>query len=313
MFDNRRSERVGFDRVIWILTDDLPIEAQAADLSRTGVRMQFPVNRLGDGSLVSLAQIAAHLEELLGDTCRVYMECTEHRRSVSRKVHLVRIVTDGSAEHVELGGSFDAVLSDDEVASLGIELPPAQEPEAGEQDATEANADEAAMLEEMPPEMTPYEAMWYAPLPFDGPSESDLADDNAPGEADISAWDWRRPPGVRQRWRVYLTGDAPQDKYPQRGQLHGVNSNAVCMYLPPAALWDQALLQADATTVAVALTKRLGDELTLKLADGAQHIWTGRARVHGVELPSREGAGLFVTLTFLRPLAPWELSRMGVE
>ncbi len=312
MFDNRRSERVGFDRAIWILTDDLPIEAQAADLSRTGVRLQFPVSSLGDGTLESLAQIAAHLQELLGNTCRVYMECTKHRRSVSRKLQLVRIVTDGTAKQVELGGSFDTVLDDGEVASLGIELPPAPEPEPGDE-APPAEADVETLDDEAPAEMTPYEAMWYAPLPFDEPSALARADGGGPGEADVSAWAWRRPPGVRQRWRVFLTGDAPQDKFPQRGQLHGVNTKAICMYLPPAALWDQALLQADATTVAVALTGRLGDELTVKVADGARHIWTGRAQVRGVELPTREGAGLFVTLAFVRPLAPCELSRMGLE
>ena len=302
MRDKRQSERVPFDRAVWILTKDLPIEAQAADVSRTGVLMQLPVDRLGRAPLNSLTEIAGHLQKVLGATCRVHMECLEHGHSVSRDVRLVRIVTDAAVQNVQLAGAFDRDLDRGEVASLGIELP-----DVPEESAADAGAEQEAG------EPSPYEAMWQESLPFEAMAAEHATQRTPVEQIDTNSWQWRRPRTQRQRWRVFLTAADPAQGAPVRGQLHGVNTRAICMNLPQASFWDAALLDGDATAIALAVTARFGDEVAVKLTDGPKHVWSGHARVHGVELPSHQGAGLLITLTFRRPLPSAELGRMDLS
>lgn len=110
------------------------------------------------------------------------------------------------------------------------------------------------------------------------------------------------------RYRASVTGTRYTDMPPLICKSDSITPDAVRLRVP-----REGYETDDAACATVRFTERYGSEIGLRLVDGAEHLWTGPARVFSVEAPPDESSDLLVTLAFGRTLRPAELARLGLR
>jgi hypothetical protein len=122
--DHRWLARVECDLPGRILTNDGWVPVVVRDLSRTGLRVTFDPVLAGIEPAASLSVVARRLGLMLPEYVPIELH---HRRLgllVTREVRVVRLPRGrGRRPDIQLGCTFRQVLTDDEVAALGVALP----------------------------------------------------------------------------------------------------------------------------------------------------------------------------------------------
>ncbi|MHC5010651.1 MAG: PilZ domain-containing protein [Planctomycetota bacterium] len=99
------------------------LSTTALDVSRTGVRLQIPLDSLRLPPLPSLGRVALRLSEVIPEEAVSSFQPEGGGADVTRRLRVVRIVRPRSAqEDVVVGCTFDAPLSAEEAAGLGVDF-----------------------------------------------------------------------------------------------------------------------------------------------------------------------------------------------
>jgi hypothetical protein len=75
---------------------------------------------------------------------------------------------------------------------------------------------------------------------------------------------------------------------------------------------DTALGARDAPEAALLFVRRYGTDVSLEILDDARRLWSGPARVLGMEIVFERPDDLLLTIAFGRPLRPDEIERLGL-
>jgi hypothetical protein len=114
--------------------------------------------------------------------------------------------------------------------------------------------------------------------------------------------------GVARRYRAYINGTLGISPPIMPCWSDQLDRNAIRIRMPRDGYEAE-----DVAGATVRFISHYGNEVGLKLVEGATHLWTGRTRVCGVELPGDPRADLLLTLAFSRRLRPAELRRLRLE
>jgi hypothetical protein len=284
----RKAERVDLRFPVKLITPSTFAEAQAEDLSRTGVRLRLSAVALGLGPLEDPAEAARQVAGVLANFA-VNLDHHKLGPLLPRHVKLTRVGLPADAPGMlELCCAFREPLGDDEAAILQAELPPLDESVAAwSQESDLPNACEGQVSFDdreadlhLPPPPPPAPGAPVAPL----------------------------RPGVRAFVASSLT-EGPPSVF-----CHAdlVTTVAVRVQMPR----DEGLASRahfTATGAARCFVERFGEHVDLRLVNGAGDAWTGTVRVSGVELPTAAPELMMITLAFDRRLRPSELRGLGIH
>ncbi|MDA1193912.1 MAG: PilZ domain-containing protein [Planctomycetota bacterium] len=284
--ERRRAERVEVGIPAQIYTHRGFLDAKVCDLSRTGLRLRLRVKDLDLEATEDLRSAAEAVASILGDQFALDLDYRKLGPLLQRGVELTRIALPVDEPlFVELCCSFDEPLNDAVTDILQTELPPVrtvalavarevEPPRACSGVMTMRSADE---LRERPVKLPPVE-------PEPKPSI----------------------PPVRHRYRALVTGtskEAPPAFFCHTDLVTAVGVR-VCISRP-----------RDASGVRETMTKLVkvhGHEVDVRLLDAKTDVWSGPARVTGVELPPDRRDVMLVTLAFARPLGLPALRQLGL-
>jgi hypothetical protein len=286
-----------------------PIEVSIDDLSRTGARLRVPFGGLGFQAPPSLLALASRVQEVLGASFEVHLNHRVLGPLLAKTVTLVRLTLPPEEPAAfDIGCLFDIPLSNDETVALGVPLP-ACGPGAEE---WVPRADLAGPIAHDPRR---FEIETTKPEPAGpaAPSEPAAAAVPDPAEGSLAARSISRRVAGRSvgRWRAFVTG-SDKGRAPilscAMDELSR-ESVRVRIYRGPGGT---TLDGADPASAGVTFLDRYGDQVGLKIMDGASHLWTGPTRVRGVEVPRGGDGEVLLTLEFARNLTPPELTRLGL-
>lgn len=271
--ERRRAPRVACRMPIRLVRGGHVTHGITEDLSRAGVRVRIPLESLALGPDAELAGVARRLDQRLGEACVAELHWQSLGSLVRKVLRVVRLSrVPEDPLHVDLGCELRVPLDTLECEALGLALPPLLDGRA-----------------------------W---LPW-----TTLHAEGAAPSATVLADEPRAAASLRRR--TVLMPPRARGRAPLRAQAPEVSERAVVLALPdPARLVLQAERQ-DATALLLAFDERYGSEHGLLLLEGEEPIWSGTARIRGLEY-QRGLQRVVLTLDLPEPLQPTELARLGV-
>lgn len=123
----------------------------------------------------------------------------------------------------------------------------------------------------------------------------------------LASTPWRRPKG--RTLRVFVSSNKKDGPPPLQGNLQGLTRQALSTRLPLQSLPGNSL---DLALAAAEFSARFGEQLSVRIMEGPKNLWTGPARVEGLELPSDESGPLLLILSYGRKLRSAEIARLGL-
>jgi hypothetical protein len=280
--DRRRAERVPVSLPAQLYSTQGFLDAQVGDLSRTGLRLQVPARRLGVDPAGGLRAAAEAIARALGPSFAMDLDYRKLGPLLQRTVHLTRLtLPPGDPPRVEFCCAFDKALGDEEAAFLGQELPPVREDV---------------------PEWLPTEDVLGACL--------GTATLRPEGELrEVPSASRKGPPTAirpRQRYRALVTGSAIHAPPAFFCHTDLVTAVGVRIRIPrPPAI-------GGAGAILARLVKQLGPTVELRILGEKGDVWSGTARLSGVETPPERPDVLLVTLAFATSLSLSDLRRLGL-
>jgi hypothetical protein len=271
--ERRRAARVPCRLPIRLVRGRHVTHGVTEDLSRAGVRVRLPLEGLELGPEVELAGVARRLDQRLGEACVAEFHWQSLGSLVRKVLRVVRVSrVQDDPFHVDLGCELRVPLDALESEALGVELPPVL---AGRG--------------------------WvpWTTLHADGAVPAPRVEQDEPAAA------------AAMRRRAVLMPPRERGRAPLRAQAPEVTENAVVLSLPEPARFVFHVQRQDATALLLAFDERYGSEHGLLLLEGEEPVWSGAARVNGLEY-QRACQRLVLTLALPEPLRPEELQRLGV-
>lgn len=295
--DNRRqAQRVPFGVPVQIDTEAGPVEAGLIDVSRTGARIRILTSEMGYPPTLDMTETALQVAAMLPP----HFEARLHYRVLGPLLHrgmnMMRIAVPLEApDLIELGCRFDRPLGADDIVALGAPLPGA--------------------------EPAPLKRDLGSILPPDPPVPA-LQDDEEIEEAKpepkilrvLPPSEPERPPlprsssGLHRRYRAYIGGTLACSPPALSCWSDYLSRQLVRVRVPRAGYEAE-----DVAGATVRFTSYFGNAVELKLVEGHVHLWTGHARVCGLELPEDRDEDMLITFAFARELRPAELKRLRLE
>ena len=254
------------------------MQADVADLSRAGARLQIPVDQLGLGHGANLSEVARQLRHLL--TRDVHAQFFPDRLGslIQRRIHPVRIGRiEAERPLADIGCFFNEPLSPVEAAALGMIIPM-----------------EGETLEE---------ALTYQKAVAPEPREPQHTAD---GGVEMLTLDGLGEP-ASVPIRAYIIATARPTQEPLVGYVEKANERLLEVTLTDRKVLGLPLGCRDLGRIEAAFHETCGDDVVLGLADGDQRLWSGRARLDDVTVSSRAAEGLTLTFLLDRPLKPGEV------
>jgi hypothetical protein len=271
--ERRRAARVSCRIPVRLMRGGHVTHGVTEDLSRTGVRVRVPLEDLHLEPDADFAGVARRLDQRLGEACVGEFHWQVLGSLVRKVLRVVRVarVTDDPTL-VDLGCELRVPLDVLESEALGVDLPP--------------------LTTGWPPNGS-------AGLPATEPAT--LAE-VAAAEASAAA---------ANRRRAVLMPARARGRAPLRGQAPEVTERGVVMALHESVRLALHVDRQDATALLLAFDERYGSEHEVLLLEGDEPIWSGSARVTGLE-HQRASHRMVLTLSLTDPLRPEELTRLGV-
>jgi len=260
------------------------VHADVADLSRLGVRLLVPVNQIGLPAGANLSEIARQVRYLLTQDVQAQFHPEMLGPLVQRRIRPVRLErVDRGLPTVEIGCLLDAPLTNADAAALGVVLPESGETVEEAQDRLRAEAPR-------------HHAPRIAPS---------AKSDAWPSLAEALAREAQDREALL--FRVYMSPIERPGRRPLVGYAEDIAPNAMHIFVP-----DRRDLQLDAPATSVqeitqAFCAVWGERHVLGLADGETRIWSGHARLAGVEIPKESPDALRLHMAFERSLKPNEI------
>ena len=294
--NRRRAERVEVGIPAQLYSQRGFLEAKLCDLSRTGLRMRVRVADLKLQATENVHVVVEAVADTLGDEFALDLDYKKFGPLLQRGVTLTRVgLVPDQPLYVELCCEFDEPLADDVLAILHQELPPIQEhPEPWTPEPVPEVRPSGTLtmrsqddLQERP--------VAVATTPAPAPSSPKKAAPTKPA----------RPP-VRHRYRALVAGtsrNAPPAFFCHTDLVTAVGVR-VCLPRPKDA--------ADVRNAMTKLVKAHGSTVDVRVLDEKADVWSGAARVTGVELPPDRADVMLVTLAYETPLSMATLRRFGL-
>ena len=271
--ERRRAARVTCRLPVRLVRGGHVTHGTTEDLSRTGVRIRVPLKDLSLEPDVELASVARRLDQRLGEACVGEFHWQVLGSLVRKVLRVVRVVrAAGDATLVDLGCELRVPLDVLESEALGVDLP--------------------ALA-------SGWTASAWSALP---PCEPEVVSEVPMSEAGAAA---------SQRRRAVLMPPRARGRAPLKGQAPEVTEHGVVMTLPESVRLALHEDRQDATALLLAFDARYGSQHELLLLEGDEPIWSGSARVTGLE-HQRSTHRMVLTLSLSDPLRPEELVRLGV-
>ena len=269
------------------------IDARVCDLSRTGLRMRVRVADLGMQATSDMAEVARAVADVLAPHFALDLDYKKFGPLLQRGVMLTRVgLVPDAPLYVELCCEFDEPLDDEVATILMAELPPVRDDV---------------------PAWTPEE---NAQVSYDGvvtmrPEGSLDEKPVAVAEAPVKLPNTEAPPKpasspVRHRYRALVTGTSRNAPPAFFCHTDLVTAVGVRVRLPRPS--DAA----DVRNAMGKLVKVHGSTVDVRILDESQDVWSGAARVTGVELPPDRLDVMLVTLAYERPLSMSTMRRLGL-
>jgi hypothetical protein len=271
--DRRRAARVSCHIPVRLVRGGHVTHGVTEDLSRTGVRVRVPLEDLHLAPDAELSGVAKRLDQRLGEACVGEFHWQVLGSLVRKVLRVVRVVrvTEDKAL-VDLGCELRVPLDTLESEALGVDLPPL------------TAAWTATAWNSVPP-----------------PEPAPLAEVPA-GEGEVAP---------AQRRRAILMPPRARGRTPLRGQSPEVTGDGIVLTLDESVRLALQVDRQDATALLLAFDERYGSEHEVLLLEGDEPIWSGAARVTGLE-HRRSAHKMMLTLSLPEPLSADELSRLGV-
>lgn len=288
-YEQRAAKRVTCEFPLRLGGAQGPLVASACDLSRTGIRITLPGRVLGVHRLSSLVQVARRVNTLLGDA---FIGELHHERLgglVRKTLKPVRIGhRDWENTDVELGCRISEGITDEEAGMLGVALP-----QIGAEEAPAHLVGAAPEVRKLPT----YED------PVTGSVETEASIDETP-----------ELPGVRgtDRHRVYVKGRDRQDAPPFVAMTESFAHGGAVLRILDIGRMVAAEDADDVSRFMIAFDALYGEHLSLRVMDGARHVWSGPAEVRTVELPPESPGQAILTVSYARSLRAAELREFGL-
>ncbi len=307
----RAAERVSVDMPVEVLTSKGAVVGTAKDLSSTGMRVHMQADDLGFPATADMSELARGLADRLGTRFVVNLNHIVLGSLLAQSVQMTRVCAAGSETGiVELGGRFVEPLAPEAAAMLGVSLPaPGETTEQAE--AREAPpAPYTRVVDYVAPKPKPKLARKPEPAPQ--PVAEAAASDVFP-DLDLDDASPMLGPCVRRMLRAQVSckaAGAPPGTTCTTETLGmgGIIARMARSCVGAAAPGDEANI----LLISKRFTEVFGDEVTLKLHDGAIHLWSGPARVVAIHLPVDKPDSMLVTFAFARNLNPSEITRLGL-
>ena len=264
--------------------------ATGRDISRSGIRLGLLSEVLHLDPEADLGGAAACIQTRVGSRFHLDLGLTAAGRGrVRKEVELVRLVIDGSEEGVlELGCSFLAPLTAQELGDLGLELPADDEEQASVRLAGAWDEDGRAVLDPRLGEEK-IESLSGVPVPAQ------------------HARDEQRPD---RRLRALLRPEDRGGVAPLVGRASGFTDATVRVRLGEDEVRAFGAEVGDFTGLARALRDAYGSWPLLEILDGTRRLWHGSAHPCGLEFAGSGDRGAILRLAFGRRLLPAELARL---
>lgn len=284
--NRRRADRVEVGIPAQIYAQRGFLDASVRDISRTGLRLRLRVADLGMKATNDMAHAARAVGRVLAPHFALDLDYKKLGPLLQRPVQLTRIALDADAPlFLELCGEFDEPLDDEIVTILGEVLPPVRD------DVPSWTPEEnAAISYDGVVTMRPRDELTEKPVQLPDPAAA-----SGPAAAP-----------VRHRYRALVTGtskDAPPAFFCHTDLVTAVGVR-VCLPRPSDAI--------DIRNAISKLVKVHGSSVDVRILDANDDVWSGSARVTGVELPNDRLDVMLVTLAYDRPLSMAAMRRMGL-
>ena len=290
--NRRKAARVPFGVPVQIDSETGPIEAELVDVSRTGARIRVLSSDIGHPPSLDLAETALQVAAALPPHFEARLHYQVLGPLLHRGMNMMRIAVPIDAPSlIELGCCFDRPLNLDEITALGVALPQVESaPPAAPQRLDQLIGEE--------------------PVPVAGADDSQARPTLRvlPPEDPEPPLIPRFTSGISARYRAYVSGTLDVSPPTLPCWSDQLNRQAVRVRVPRAGYEAE-----DVTGATVRFTSQYGSHVQLKLVEGPVHLWTGRARVCGVELPQERAGDMLVTLAFARALRPAETRRLRLQ
>lgn len=221
---------------------------------------------------------------------------------MARRLEVMRIgLSSGPDTRVELACRFDLPLSNIDAAALRVEIPDPEPLETGHADRADR--------------VGPHDAPWDDGSVSAEPALIDMPPSD-PGTGAPPALHGVVEPRARRpgrRFRVYLSPTTGQRRRSALAWTESIDAQGLVVLIPKRESLGLPPDADDVRTVLLALCETFGSRLTLKIMDGAKHVWVGLAEIRAAEtLPSNSSA-LLLELAFERPLRASEMRALAVR
>lgn len=297
----RREPRVPFESTVHMAALGRSIEADICDLSRSGCRLQVPLESFGLNEACGLPAVLEGVRNSLG---RQFELAIDSRRGEGLQVRkpavLVRMsVEPGQSPMLDLGCLFADVFHEEEARRLGVRLPSGDEAEeSSEREGIDWELLEGhgARAEEGAPAPGP------APTVFTRTQRQERSTE--PTGRRLVARPKQNHPGE--------VSAAPEDKAGMFCRTETITPHAVLVRIENGLRNLGLRPGVDLPTAGVAFTTRFGDALHLHIGAKSTPLWGGEVNVCGFEFPWDSTEDLLVTLTFVRALDSEEMALVGL-
>lgn len=315
-FDQRLCARVPFRAPLHVLTHQGVVVAESSDLSRTGVGIRIALPGLEAGTSPGLAEAAMTVHHRIGRAFHVDLN-PEVLGSLLRKRAVVVRLGDQVDEQgcIVMGCLFEVPLDQTEMVSLGVPLPPAHDDAEDWVPRADLPAPHFRAPSLQKPDRAPSARIYEIEPPTDlDPELAQAIQPPSQQPADDEPFSrMQGTGGGGAGWRAHVTGSS-DDAPPLGGRVERVTPEGIVLRVFCDAPHVAEILAArDVVTAILAFTGLYGQELGLKLQDGATHVWTGPTVLTEMGLPSKSGDPLYLNLRFGRHLRPAELRSLGLE
>jgi len=123
--EKRESLRVSCDYPVRVYGQLREFSGRMVDVSRTGLALEIPVDRLLGAGDANLGALAGAVGKLLGDHFLADLHCEMLGPLVRKRMRPIRLGhVDTKQGDLEIGCVFTEALTDEEATMLGIGLPP---------------------------------------------------------------------------------------------------------------------------------------------------------------------------------------------
>lgn len=271
--NRRKADRVDVGIPAQLHTRIGPVAAEVVDLSRTGLRLRFPISAMPTDSSPHAGKAADRAAEFLAPTFGLDMHFEKLGPLLNKCVTPIRVGIPSDAEDmIEVCCEFENLFADEESGYLELTspLPPLR-------DSVDVWVD-------------------VVPDPEPEPTQAETVIASIP----------------RQRYRALVSSlkhDAPPSFFCHTDMVTLVGVRVRLQRDEAGVPAGQDLTLSEALSSLIA---RYGAELELRLVDKGGDIWRGPSRFSGIELPLDYPTEMLVTLAFDRNLSLAELRALGL-